>query len=863
MLDTLANNAWALLFTGSLDPMVIVDAGGAVVRSNPAAHDLFGYTEEQFKGLSVDCLLPERYRARHAAFRASYMLDAAKRPMSARAPLYAIRSDGTEFLVEISLNPLVDGLVLASIQDVTERRRDEDALRKFRRVVEQATSTVIITDARGIIEYVNPRFTEISGYSTDEAVGKHSNLIKSGLMSPETYRDLWSTIAAGAVWRGELLNRRKDGSTYWDFVVISPMRDDSRRITHFVSIQQNISERKRAEEALRLSEERLKLFIDHAPVALAMFDKEMCYLAVSRRWLSDYSLEHDAVIGRSHYEVFPDIPERWRDIHRRALNGVVIRAEEDHFIRENGGDHWLRWEIRPWRELDGDIGGLVLFTEDITARKQAEARLAEREAQYQAAIDTTTDGYWMADETGQLLSVNHAYARLSGFSRDALLGMNIADLDASETAEEVRAHIEKVRCQGSDLFETSHRTKSGEVWPAEINASYSPEAGGLFFGFLRDISERKRSEAALRDSEERFRATFEQAAVGIAHVAPDGRWLRVNRKLCEIVGYSHDELQQMTFQAITHPDDLEADLEAVNRLLSGEIETSRLEKRYIRRDSSITWINLTVALVRRSDGDPDYFISVVEDISARKRTEAMLQELQAEMDQVMQFHVASQTIAAIAHELNTPLHAVCNYAEAALRLLIAGNPEPDLLRHALISAAEQSQRAGTVVRELLAFMKKGEVDTEPLDLNQVVRNVLARIDREGYGGFEVGLDLEPNLAPVAANRLQVEKVLTNLIENGVEAMHEAGVDTRAIVVKVRTCPDRGDMARVIVQDSGPGIDEKTMHRIFDPFYSTKTKGLGMGLAISRAIVESHGGQLWCESAHGAGASFHFTLPLAP
>lgn len=616
MLDTLANNAWALLFTGSLDPMVIVDADGAVVRSNPAAHDLFGYTEEQFKGLSVDCLLPERYRARHAAFRASYMLDPAKRPMSARAPLYAIRSDGTEFLVEISLNPLVDGLVLASIQDVTERRRDEDALRKFRRVVEQATSTVIITDARGIIEYVNPRFTEISGYSTDEAVGKHSNLIKSGLMSPETYRDLWSTIAAGAVWRGELLNCRKDGSTYWDFVVISPMRDDSRRITHFVSIQQDITERKKAEEALRISEER-------------------------------------------------------------------------------------------------------------------------------------------------------------------------------------------------------------------------------------------------------FRATFEQAAVGIAHIAPDGRWLRVNRKLCEIVGYSHDELLDTTFQAITHPDDLDADAEAVRRLLTGEGVTHQMEKRYIRPDKSITWINLTVALVRRSDGDPDYFISVVEDISARKRTEAMLQELQAEMDQVMQFHVASQTIAAIAHELNTPLHAVCNYAEAALRLLIAGNPEPDLLRHALISAAEQSQRAGTVVRELLAFMKKGEVDTEPLDLNQVVRNVLARIDREGYGGFEVGLDLEPNLAPVAANRLQVEKVLTNLIENGVEAMHEAGVDTRAIVVKVRTCPDRGDMARVIVQDSGPGIDEKTMHRIFDPFYSTKTKGLGMGLAISRAIVESHGGQLWCESAHGAGASFHFTLPLAP
>jgi signal transduction histidine kinase len=252
----------------------------------------------------------------------------------------------------------------------------------------------------------------------------------------------------------------------------------------------------------------------------------------------------------------------------------------------------------------------------------------------------------------------------------------------------------------------------------------------------------------------------------------------------------------------------------------------------------------------------------LSDITERKRSEAALQAMRAEMEQLMRFHVASQTVSALAHELNQPLNAVTSYAEAALRLLRAGNPQPERLLHAIESSTQQAQRAGQVVRELLAFMKQGEVQTEPVDLNDLVRQVLDRIDADGYGGFQTRLELEPGLAPVTANRLQLEKVLVNLIENGVEAMRDAGISIHAITITVRTNPE-GPMAQVTVHDSGPGIDPQTLHRIFDPFFTTKPKGLGMGLAISRAIIELHGGQLWVESEPGSGASFHFTLPFAP
>jgi PAS domain S-box-containing protein len=481
-------------------------------------------------------------------------------------------------------------------------------------------------------------------------------------------------------------------------------------------------------------DERLQLFLQDVPAGLAMLDRDMRYLAVSRRWVEDHDLGDQALVGQSHYALFPRVSDGWKSAIRQALAGEAQQVDEDRFERRNGAIRWLRSVVKPWHTSGGAIGGIVIFTEDITERKAAESALLEREARYRAVIDTAADGFWMLDEQGRILAVNDAYVRRSGYSREELLGMCVADLEAQESPQEVLAHIDKVRDKGSDLFETRHRAKDGEVWPVEVNASCWPAAGARVFAFLRDVTE-------------------------------------------------------------------------------------------------------------------------------RKRTEAALQALHAEMEQLMRFHVASQTAAAIAHELNQPLSAVSTYAEAALRLLSAGNPQRERLRHALESSATQAQRAGRVVRELVAFLKQGDVDTEPVDINEAVRTAVAQLQADHHNAFHTRLDLAPGLAPVRANRLQVEKVLLNLISNGVDAMNDAGGSPRAITVSVRTSADRG-MAQVTVRDSGPGVDESIVHRIFEPFFTTKPKGLGMGLAISRAMIEAQGGQLWVDSEPGSGASFHLTLPFA-
>lgn len=242
--------------------------------------------------------------------------------------------------------------------------------------------------------------------------------------------------------------------------------------------------------------------------------------------------------------------------------------------------------------------------------------------------------------------------------------------------------------------------------------------------------------------------------------------------------------------------------------------------------------------------------------------ERQLREQRNELDLLVRQQVAIQTAAALAHELNQPLVAISAYSEVALRMLQTGKPDPAKLTRALEGSVEQAQRAGRTVHELLDFLHKGETVFAAMDLNELVREAVAFAAMNGQGGFRPVLELDPDLPPVLGSRLQVQKVLINLLRNGVEAMEEAGVVAPALTVTVHANPDR-TMAQVTVRDTGPGIGAEIAARLFEPFFTTKAQGIGLGLAISRSLIEAHGGQLWAASNEGPGATFHFTLPLAP
>lgn len=271
-------------------------------------------------------------------------------------------------------------------------------------------------------------------------------------------------------------------------------------------------ERKRMEDALRESEEHLRLFIEHAPAALALFDSNMHYLAASHRWLADYEVSRDDVIGRCHYDVFPEVPERWREIHRRCLAGAVERADEDRFEHADGSVQWLRWEVLPWRQASGAIGGIVIFSEDITERKKAQEALEK----YRVLAERARDIMLFVGLDGRIVEANDAAVRAYGYTHEEMLELAIFDLRAPTTSDITAEQIEEADSTGI-LFDTVHRRKDGSVFPVEVSSRGTDIAGQrVLVSIIRDITERRATEqqrAELYDREHHIAEVLQQALI--------------------------------------------------------------------------------------------------------------------------------------------------------------------------------------------------------------------------------------------------------------------------------------------------------------------------------------------------------------
>jgi PAS domain S-box-containing protein len=239
----------------------------------------------------------------------------------------------------------------------------------------------------------------------------------------------------------------------------------------------------------------LRLFIEYAPAALAIFDREMRYIAASQRWKTDYQLTDPQLVGRSHYDLFPEMPEEWKDAHRRGLSGEVVRADEDRLVRSNGQIQLLRWEIRPWRLADGSVGGIVIFTEDITEQVTAKRTLKERKERLRAILDTVADAIITIDHQGLITSINPSAEKMFGYSRDELVGQNVSTLMPTPYRDEHDGYLARYRETGEPRIigvgrELTGLRKDGSLFPIELAVSMVDHLN-LYTGVIRDISERK------------------------------------------------------------------------------------------------------------------------------------------------------------------------------------------------------------------------------------------------------------------------------------------------------------------------------------------------------------------------------------
>lgn len=415
------------------------------------------------------------------------------------------------------------------------------------------------------------------------------------------------------------------------------------------------------------------------------------------------------------------------------------------------------------------------------------------------------------------------------------------------------------------IREAQGRRKDGTLFPVSFSIAEFQDQGQQYFtSVLEDISERKLAEQAILESEERLSLVMDASGAGFWDWDILNDQLVHNSKWYQLLGLDK-KTQRNTpefFNTLIHQDDLKTVLSKLKQALIGN-ELFLSEHRLRHADGYYIWVQENgIVVTRNKQGVPLRMVGSFIDISNRKHKERQQREHQHHYERLLKLEIVNQTIAAIAHELNQPLSAVASYSDAAQRYLKKQQIDKKQLAYALNQTSQQVQRAGQVVHELFDFLQKGEIITAAVDLNKLISRVVSTLkDDEFLAGFTAHLELQANLPLVKANALQLEKVLINLIRNGIESMTECGLSQGKITVTVSTVASHS-FAQISVCDSGPGISLDMAQHIFDPFYSTKAQGLGMGLALSRALIESQGGQLWCQPEEGIeGAIFHLTIPF--
>ncbi|HWP36312.1 MAG TPA: PAS domain S-box protein, partial [Gemmatimonadales bacterium] len=460
--------------------------------------------------------------------------------------------------------------------------------------------------------------------------------------------DLGPTMAAVRAYLGnplaggyevEFRFRHKDGSYRWIHARGLALRDDQGTAYRMLGTHLDITDRKRVEEGLRERENILRLFVEHSPAAIAMFDRDMKYLVASRRWLTDYNLGDRQIIGRSHYEIFPEIPQRWKDVHQRCLAGAVERCEEDPFPRADGTTDWVRWEVHPWLRTDGTTGGIIIFSEVITERKQAElerARLltAESQARTEAhtaqaelerILERVADGFVALDRDWRYTYVNAKAGEMFGRRPEDLIGKHIWTEFPEGVGQPFHLNYERAMAEQRPIMFEEYYAPWGRWYENRVYPS--PDGVTIFF---TDVTERHRaaelarkSEQAVRRSEKHLRDVMDSMFTLVAVMTPEGIVREVNRAALDSASAKPEDVLDQpaedTYWWSYSPEARRQLRDGIARAARGELvrfdATARLG------ENRFTIVDLAISPVRDEDGRVTFLVASAVDITERVRAQ--------------------------------------------------------------------------------------------------------------------------------------------------------------------------------------------------------------------------------------------------
>lgn len=612
--------------------------------------------------------------------------------------------------------------------------------------------------------------------------------------------------------------------------------------------------------------EKLRMFIEHAPVALAMLDRDLRYVATSRRWRTDLRLGERDLTGLRHYDVFPSLPESWRSAHTIALRGESVRRDAEALMFSDGSQVWLRRVLQPWHDATGRVGGIVIFAEDVTARKNAEDALVEGQKRLKLALEAGRVSTWTWHVASDQIDYDDGIQRLTGRSREEFAQGGIEFIKSIVHPDDrpgIEDAIVKAMASGSEASVEYRmiRPDGGVVWIADRGFIQRDESGAAvrLFGACVDITEARQMREALVESESRFREVVEtiREVFWISDVSKN-RILYVSPAYERIWGRPCAELYACgrTWLDAIHTDDREHVLHAaLTKQAAGTYDETY---RVVRPDGSIRWIRDLAYPVRDEGGNLVRIVGTARDITERKHLEEQFLRAQ-------RLEAIGTLASGVAHDLNNILAPVLMVGP----LLQSKLTEP-ADAHILTIVEDCAKRGANVVRQLLTFSRGIAGERGPLQVRHLVKEMTAIMNETFPREIGIVHQVPSDLWPVMGDATQLHQVLMNLCVNARDAMADGGrlsIDARnaelgAAEVAPHSGVKPGRFIVITVSDTGHGIPEEIKTKIFEPFFTTKEigKGTGLGLSTVLGIVRSHGGFITLESHVGRGTKFHVHLP---
>lgn len=582
-------------------------------------------------------------------------------------------------------------------------------------------------------------------------------------------------------------------------------------------------------------------------------------------------------------EVFHIVDEETRrpaedPVHRVLREGRVVGlANHTLLLARDGTARPIADSGAPIRDEKGEISGVVLVFQDQTEERAAQKALRESQELNQAIIDCSPLALYSIDLEGDVLSWNASAERIFGWTADEVIGKPLP-IVPPDKEKEFASLRERLRAgQGFSGMEIVRQKKDGTRFTASLSTAPLYDDQGNIYGImaaLEDITERKRAEAereaaleALRESEDKFKHVFEAANVGKSITLPGGE-INVNQAFADMLGYTREELSGRTWQELTPADEIESIQKMLAPLLEGKKGADRLTKRYLHKDGSHVWADVSVAMRRDDAGRPLYFVTTIVDISRRKRAEEEIKALNAELEarvkaRTRELHeaqeqlvrqerlaVLGQLAGGIGHELRNPLGVISN---AVYFLKLVQPDASDEAQEYLHILESEARNAAKIVDDLLDFARIKSVDREPVSAEELAAAALARYPAPA--GVDVMLDFPAALPALHVDPGQMQQVLGNLLTNAYQAMPGGG----ALTISARQ-EDR--VVAFSVADTGAGIPPQTLDKIFEPLFTTRARGIGLGLAVSHNLVEANDGRIEVDSKPGKGSTFTLFLPKA-